>query len=507
MQAILIFPHQLFEQHPGLTLSKQVWMIEEHLFFSQYQFHQTKLLLHRASMKAYAHHLTQSGFELHYIEASQGKNRVQDLIKQMAAAGIESIVVAELVDEWLEKRLVRAAAAEQIKIIWTTSPYFLLSNADAQQIKPQNKKWHQTTFYQAQRKSRKILLEADGSPVGGKWTFDTENRKKIPASVSIPNIQFPASNEFLVEALDYVSTHFNQNPGSLASIRAEGHPFFPINSADTKIWFESFLHTRFAQFGDYEDAMVASETFLFHSALTPMLNVGLITPAKILEQALSFGKKNKIPINTIEGFVRQVMGWREFIRVIYQHAGSKQRTSNFWNFQRKIPGSFYQGKTGIVPIDQTIQKLLHTGYNHHIERLMILGNFMLLCEFEPNEVYRWFMEMYVDSYDWVMVPNVYGMTQFADGGLMTTKPYISGSNYLMKMGDWSKGSWQIIWDGLFWRFMDKHRDFFSKNPRLSMLVKTFDGFAAEKKKNLLDQAASFLQQLDQENHVQTPTTV
>jgi deoxyribodipyrimidine photolyase-related protein len=507
VQAILIFPHQLFEHHPGLPLSKQVWMVEEHLFFSQYPFHQAKLVLHRASMKAYAHRLEKQGFDVHYVEASNGRHRIQTVITDMAQHGINSMVVAELVDNWLEKRLIEAAMAANINITWTASPYFLLSNDEVKGLQPNGKKWHQTTFYQAQRKSRKILVGKDGTPIGGKWTFDAENRKRIPSSLSIPQVQFPAANSFVIEAIDYVLKHFGHNPGNAATFHSERNNFFPIDTADTKIWFESFLQTRFKSFGDYEDAMIASEPFLFHSVLTPMLNVGLITPKTILEKALTFGEENNIPINTIEGFVRQIMGWREFIRVIYQHAGIQQRTTNFWGFQRKIPPSWYDGSTGIIPIDQTIKKLLQVGYNHHIERLMILGNFMLLCEFSPDEVYRWFMEMYVDSYDWVMVPNVYGMTQFADGGLMTTKPYISGSNYLMKMGDWPKGEWQAVWDGLFWRFMNKHRAFLSKNPRLSMLLKTFDSFSVDKKKKLIDQAESFLQQLDQEYHEKTPTSM
>ncbi len=175
--------------------------------------------------------------------------------------------------------------------------------------------------------------------------------------------------------------------------------------------------------------------------------------------------------------------------------GTQERTKNYWGFTRKIPPSFWNGTTGIEPIDITIKKVLETGYCHHIERLMVLGNFMLLCEFDPDEVYRWFMELFIDSYDWVMVPNVYGMSQFADGGLMATKPYISGSNYLMKMSDYKKGEWQPIWDGLFWRFMHTHRDFFLQNPRLGMLVNSFDKMTEEKQKAHLNNAETYLQSL------------
>jgi deoxyribodipyrimidine photolyase-related protein len=190
------------------------------------------------------------------------------------------------------------------------------------------------------------------------------------------------------------------------------------------------------------------------------------------------------------------MGWREFIRGVYVTKGSQERTTNYWGFTRKIPPSFYTGTTGIEPIDLTIKKVLETGYCHHIERLMVLGNFMLLCEFDPDEVYRWFMELFIDAYDWVMVPNVYGMSQFADGGIMSTKPYISGSNYLMKMSDYPKGEWQSTWDALFWRFMDIHRDFFLQNPRLGMLISTFDKWSEEKKQEVRTKANDYLIMLD-----------
>lgn len=226
-----------------------------------------------------------------------------------------------------------------------------------------------------------------------------------------------------------------------------------------------------------------------------MLNVGLISPKEIIDACLLYAKENKVPINSTEGFVRQIIGWREFIRGVYITRGSEERTTNFWKFKKKIPASFYTGTTGIPPIDITIKRVLETGYCHHIERLMVLGNFMLLCEFDPDEVYRWFMELFIDSYDWVMVTNVYGMSQFADGGLMASKPYISGSNYLMKMSNYKKGEWQAVWDGLFWRFMNSHRDFFLSNPRLGMLVRMFDKMPIEKQEKHIKNGEAYLETL------------
>lgn len=194
--------------------------------------------------------------------------------------------------------------------------------------------------------------------------------------------------------------------------------------------------------------------------------------------------------------MRQVIGWREYISIVYERAGRKERTKNYWGFTRKIPSSFWKGTTGLSPIDSVIKKILQSAYTHHIERLMVLGNFMLLCEFDPEEVYKWFMELFIDAYDWVMVPNVYGMSQFADGGMMSTKPYISGSNYLIKMSDFEKGDWQQIWDALFWRFLHVHRDFFESNQRIGMLLKTFDKMDKQKRNNYLNVVEDYLATLD-----------
>ena len=214
------------------------------------------------------------------------------------------------------------------------------------------------------------------------------------------------------------------------------------------------------------------------------------------EQAITYAKNNDVPLNSTEGFVRQILGWREFIRGVYEVKGTAERTKNFWGFTRKIPKSFYDGTTGIQPVDDVIRKVLKTAYAHHIERLMILGNFMVLCEFDPDDVYQWFMELFIDAYDWVMVPNVYGMSLFADGGLMSTKPYISSSNYIKKMSNYGKGDWEATWDGLFWTFMDKHSDFFSGNPRLGMLLSSLNRMNKETKEQHFTKAEKFFNALD-----------
>ena len=334
-------------------------------------------------------------------------------------------------------------------------------------------------------------MEPDGKPTGGKWTFDAENRKKYPAKKRPPSIQLPVADKYYLEATSYVKENFSDHLGELTD-----QPLYPTNFEATKSWLQQFLEERFLEFGIYEDAIVAENSILNHSVLTPMLNVGLITPEEIVNQCLVFAKENKIPINSTEGFIRQIIGWREFIRGVYECKGSEERTKNFWEFKKKIPKSFYNGTTGILPVDETIKKVLKTGYCNHIERLMVLGNFMMLCEFDPDEVYKWFMELFIDSYDWVMVTNIYGMSQFSDGGLMATKPYISGSNYIIKMSNYKKGEWHEAWDGLFWRFMHTHRAFFLANPRLGMLIRMFDKMPIEKQNQHLQNGEDYLAKLN-----------
>ena len=327
-------------------------------------------------------------------------------------------------------------------------------------------------------------------PEGGKWTYDDQNREKYPKDKIPPKIDFPEKNEIFQEALTYVNSNFNDNYGTVNE-----DIIYPYNFKLAKDWLDSFLKTRFDEFGPYEDAVVKEKSILNHSVLSPLINVGLINPKNLVKSTLEYYYKNRIRINSCEGFIRQIIGWREFIRGVYICKGTEERNKNFWNFKKKIPKSFYDGTTGIEPVDDTIKKINESGYANHIERLMIIGNFMLLCEFDPDDVYKWFMELFIDSYDWVMVPNVYGMSQFADGGLMSTKPYISGSSYVLKMSNYKKGDWCSIWDSLFWNFIDKQRDFFKTNPRMRMLVSSFDRMDISKKGNLINTANNFLEKL------------
>ncbi|WP_031528225.1 cryptochrome/photolyase family protein [Dyadobacter crusticola] len=487
----LVFPHQLFRQNPAVNTNRNVILVEEYLFFKQYHFHKHKLSYHRATMQAYRQFLEDQKLPVEYIEAYEDYSDVRKLVPYLKKKGVEEIHYVNVTDDWLQTRLGKAARSEGIELVSYETPMFINSQDDLDRYFINKKRYFQADFYANQRKRLKILVDENEEPVGGKWSFDTENRLKFPKKQEPPKIKFPVKSELHSEAEAYVEKYFGKNYGTIPEeIR------FPVTHEESQSWLDQFLRNRFEEFGKYEDAIVTSEHFLHHSQLTPMLNVGLITPKQVILKILHYAEKHDIPFNSLEGFIRQVIGWREFMHGVYENKGSRQRTRNYWGFTRKIPKSFWEGTTGIEPVDITIKKVLATGYCHHIERLMVMGNFMLLCEFDPDDVYLWFMELFIDSYDWVMVPNVYGMSQFADGGLLSTKPYISSSNYLSKMSDYKKGEWQDIWDGLFWRFMDKQRKFFSHNPRLSMLLKTFDNMPEEKKKAHITVANAFLKKLD-----------
>ncbi len=486
----IIFPHQLFENNPCLDINRKVIIVEENLFFSQYLFHRQKILFHRATMKFYEDYLKRNKYNVQYIDKKEDNSDVRNLIPWLIKQGVDEIHYTEVTDDWLDDRIKRGVENNSVRLRSYPSPMFLNDIDELKSYFGENKRFYQTRFYIHQRKKMGVLVDDQNKPYGGRWSFDKENRQKYPRGKTPPGVMFPEENDYVREAGSYVKNHFRDNYGELPGTR-----FYPATFDEARTFSENFFKQRLYDFGTYEDAIVCNENFLNHSVLSPILNTGLITPKEIVSRAIDYASEYNIPLNSTEGFIRQVTGWREFIRGVYELKGRDQRTMNFWKFKRKIPRSFYDGTTGILPVDTVIKKVLKTGYCHHIERLMVLGNFMLLCEFDPDEVYRWFMELFIDSYDWVMVPNVYGMSQFADGGIMSTKPYISSSNYLRKMGDFPGGKWEPLWDALFWRFMHVHSDFFNQNPRMRMLLKTFERKPDNEKNNIFGIAENYLNSL------------
>ena len=483
-EATLIYPHQLFSTSPALTDGRAVYLIEEPLLLTYNPIHRQKLIFHKLSMDAYQADLVAKGYEVIRLTVTDHPD-TQDIFEKLSSDGIETIHVVDTTDNYLEA----AIGDSGLTRVWYESPLFILEKEAAVSAYQASNR-HMAKFYKTLRQDKKILLEKDGSPIGGAWSFDTENRKKIPKGTELPEDIERVESTAVTEAKTWIKTVPAEQYG-------DADCWLPYTHANAKAYLKQFLAERFEDFGPYEDAIATTHVRLWHSTLSPLINVGLLEPMYVLKEAIKYAKKHDVPINSLEGFVRQILGWREFIRASYESDGSHMRAQNFWNHTHPLPASFWDGTTYVSPIDHVINITLQYGYNHHIERLMLLGNFMLLAQIDPNEVYRWFMGMYVDAYDWVMVPNVYGMSQFADGGSFATKPYISGANYIKKMSDFKTGDWETTWTALYWNFIATHQDFFLSNHRLSMMSRLLEKMEPEQRAAHLDTAATFLQRLHQ----------
>jgi len=470
----LVFPHQLFADNPLILKVDSILLIEDSLFFgdkhTQLFFHKQKLMLHRASMRQYYDSLITQGIDIEYIEYDKNKTIV-DVLREYGTEDIQFVMI-DPTDFLLEKRIKKIIPT--ISILQT--PLFINSKEDNESFCEGRKTFLMHHFYVWQRKRLNIGITDEGKPVGGKWSFDEENRKKLPQKeyAQVPDEPKAVDTQYVSEARNYVETKFKDNIGDTKRF------IYPTSHVEAQAWFETFLDERFEKFGTYEDAITQEHGVLYHSLLSGLINIGLLCPLKVVEQARECAQKNSVPYNSVEGFIRQIIGWREYMRMMYERKGTEMRNSNYWNHSNALPGAFYTATTGIVPVDATISKVLATGYNHHIERLMILGSVMFMLEINPQLVYRWFMELYIDSYDWVMVPNVYAMSQNTIANTMTTKPYLCGSNYMIKMSDYPKGDWCTVVDALYWNFIITHRKTLKENHRMALITSRVDSFDAKK---------------------------
>ena len=491
MEISLIYPHQLFADHPALQQGRPVALIEDPLFFGTdprwpLRVHWQRLLLHRASMACFAAALQEKGWTVvqqHHDAAADTAGHLELL----RLAGYRCFHLADPVDDVLERRIRAFVQRHDCQLTLLPTPMLMTPSTVLEQHFGSGKKPFMAKFYEMQRKRLGVLLDDQGGPLGGRWSFDADNRKKLPKGITVPEEPRCAPSSFVLSARQQLAEETLPRLGSADDFA------YPVSHADAEAWLDRFLEVRFQQFGAYEDAISTQHRVMWHGVLTPMLNIGLLTPQQVLDRTLARAESGDVQLNSLEGFIRQIIGWREFMAAMYRRHGGAMRSSNFWQFDdRPIPEAFYTGSTGMPPIDDAIRHALDTGYCHHIERLMLLGNVMLLCGFHPTRIYTWFMELFVDAYDWVMVPNVYGMSQFADGGIFTTKPYLSGSNYVRKMSDYRKGPWCEVWDGLFWSFIHRHGDFFRSQYRLAMMARNLDRMAPETLLSHQRRAADFL---------------
>jgi deoxyribodipyrimidine photolyase-related protein len=460
MKTFIIYPNQLFKNLSNFA-NKKVLLIEEALFFTQYDFHIQKLILHRASMKFYESYLIQNGILVEYFEDESYLETYKN----------EEIFVYELFDNYLEKKVYKNFS----NITTIKNPNF---------INPKDKNKFLHKFYINRRKELNIFMDK-GKPLFDKYSFDEDNRKKLPKDIKIPpTLAF--ENEFVKEAINYCK--------KFKSVGVCENFYYPTTFDEASFQLDYFLKEKFENFGSFQDAITKDikQNFLFHSNISSSLNIGLLDLNELIEKIVAF----EAPYNAKEGFIRQIIGWREFMLRVYEDDGVALRNSNFFEFKNPIPQKIVEAKSGIKILDDVIKKLQLTAYNHHIERLMILGNIFLLLEIKPNDVYEFFMKYYIDAYDWVMLGNVYGMSGFSDGGSITTKPYIASSNYLLKMSDYSKNeSWCVILDALYWRFLYIHSIKFDTNARMKMQIALLNKMPKEKLENHLKVANDFLENL------------
>ena len=475
MIAALVFPYQLFAEHPAVEGADRVVLIEDSLHFHDDRYpvrnHKLRLVLHRASMQRYAARLREAGHTVEYVEWAERRTTVQ-VVQALADDGVETLRLCEPTDFVLEKRLARAAEAVGVRVEMLDTPYFLNQRRDNEAYFAGRKRARMADFYVHQRKRLGVLVDADGQPAGGRWSFDEDNRQKLTAQAlaDVPPVPDVEQDAVIAEARAYVERHFPDHVGESGPLP------YPTDHAGAAEWLRVFVAERLDRFGPFEDAVEPGQSHLYHAVITPMLNTGLLTPQQVLDAVLA---RDGVPVNSLEGFVRQIIGWREYMRAMYDLRGPELRNANMWGFERPLPEAWYTGTTGLVPVDDVIGRVLRTGYANHIERLMVLGTALFLTRVHPQAVFTWYTEMFIDSYDWVMVANTFGMSQHAAGPVMTTKPYFNGSNYLRKQSHYPRGAWEAEWDGLFWTFVRDYASEIAGYNRLGMLTKTLSRMAPE----------------------------
>ena len=488
-----LFPPSLLREQTQL----RVFMAEDLGLCTYVRHHQQKIVLFLAAMRSYRDELALRGFDVHYEtlpEEPAGDYEVR-LLRWMRQHQLTALRLWEVEDKPFEQRLENFAIAHGFTLEFLPSPMFLTTRKQFGDWQD-GRRLHMADFYRWQRQRLGVLMEHDGDPTGGRWSFDEENRRPLPRKLAIPPLRIAQPTAHVREVIEIVRRRFDQHPGEIEPQKW----WLPTTRAQALAGLDDFLENRLECFGPYEDALSDRDPFLFHSALTPALNLGLVTPGRVLERTLAAAAQRNAPIASVEGFVRQIIGWREFIRGVYRQHSEKQEASNFFGHRRRLTDHWYQATTGLLPLDGVIRKAQRWGWAHHIERLMVAGNLMTLCEIEPAEAHRWFMEMFVDSSEWVMGPNVYGMALFADGGLFATKPYLCGSNYLRKMGDYGKprageADWCEILDGLYWRFIDRHRAFFAGQARLNRTVALLDRLPSDRRERIFAAAEGFIERV------------
>jgi len=416
MNTFLILPHQLFDKK--YLNKKYNYILWEHPhYFKKYNYNKKKLLLHYGSMKYYHQYLKSNKFDVKYFTHKEKPK-------------IKNYFLFDPVD--------KIKLPGNYKIIDT--PNFLLTSDIYKKYRNKTKKFTFNAFYMFGKKEINVIPNVKSK--------DKYNRKSLPKNIKIPKLPSNKNdNKYINIGKKYVDKNFSKNYGNTDNF------LFPLTHKTAKKWLNNFISKKFNNFGPYQDAIVKNEDFMFHSILSTSINIGLLNPSEIIEIIMKV--KSKIPINSFEGYIRQLF-WREYQRYCYIYYNFENK--NYFGNRKKLDKKWYNGTLGIEPVDDCIINGFETGYLHHINRLMVVGNFMSLSNISPKEGHRWFMEFSCDSYEWVMAQNVYDMVFFVSGGVTMRKPYISSSNYILKMSNYKKGEWSDIWDKKYRNFLKKNKN-------------------------------------------------
>ncbi|QYE36056.1 cryptochrome/photolyase family protein [Polymorphobacter sp. PAMC 29334] len=460
--------------------------------------HKKKIALILSAMRHFADELRAAGWTVDYVKLDDDGNtgsftgEVGRAIERHHATSIRIVEsgewrVAAMIDGW--------AARFGVPVEVLPDDRFLCSRADFAEWAAARKRLIMEDFYREMRK-RTGLLMAFGKPIGTRWNFDADNRKVPPRGLNYPAPPEFEPDAITREVLDLVGRRFGDHFGDL-------DPFgFAVTRAQALVALDHFITVALPRFGDYQDAIVEGQAFLYHAILSPYLNCGLLTAHEVAHAAADAFARGDAPLNAVEGFVRQVIGWREYVRGIYWHAGPEYKDSNALGATRDLPEFYWTGDTDLRCIAQSVAQVRAHAYNHHIQRLMVLGNFAMLIGVEPAQIEDWFLVVYADAYEWVELPNVHGMSQFADGGLLGSKPYAGGGAYIDRMSDHcgrcrydvkqKTGPDACPFNALYWDFLARHRELLKGNSRLWRMYDGWDRLGPERQAATRASAAAFM---------------
>lgn len=457
-----------------------------------------------AAMRNYANALVKAGHHVLYLTldaTAHSPSLTTHLEEIIRTTGVRELHLQQPDEYRVDQQLQDWQAEQSIEVTWFDSEHFLTQRSVLQDWFGDKPSYLMEYFYRRVRKQTGYLME-QGKPLGGKWNFDKDNRKTPEQSHQFPPpITFATDVSGLVEMLQ---RHQVKTMGTLSPTQF----LWPVSRRQSLEVLDYFITHLLPRFGDYQDAMVQGQWSMYHSRLSFALNTKMLSPHYVVEAALHAWQQypNKISLNQVEGFVRQIIGWREFVRAIYWQFMPDYQHLNALGHQRALPEFYWDAQTEMNCLQQSIQQSLDYAYAHHIQRLMVTGNFALLSGCDPAQVDAWYLGIYIDALEWVEMPNTRGMSQFADGGIVATKPYVSSGSYIQKMSNYCDNCYYDVkqktgpkscpFNSLYWHFIDRNMEQFDKNPRMALIAKQWQRRDAETKRALLERAEQFLAQLN-----------